>query len=80
MRRTFTDIDASSHDLDRDNGICIVEVKQPKCRREAYDATTGINRRHFDDYMHITTTYRLPLYLAFVDAKVGLIMGTPGQN
>jgi hypothetical protein len=53
--------------------ICIVEVKT-KCRREAYD-DTGINQRHFDDYQHITFTYSLPLFLAFVDAKVGQIYG-----
>jgi len=53
--------------------ICIVEVKT-KWRREFY-ADTGIDRRHFDDYMHITTLYNLPLYLAFVDAKEGRIYG-----
>lgn len=53
--------------------ICIVEVKT-KCRREAY-RDTGINRRHYDDYMHITATYNLPLFLAFVDAKEGQIYG-----
>lgn len=53
--------------------LCIVEVKT-KCRREAYE-DTGINQCHFDDYQHITTTYAIPLFLAFVDAKVGQIYG-----
>jgi hypothetical protein len=53
--------------------LCIVEVKT-KWRREAY-ADTGIDRRHFDDYQHITTTYRVPLFLSFVDSKVGTVYG-----
>lgn len=53
--------------------ICIVEVKT-KWRREAYP-DTGINRRHYDDYQHITIAYALPLFLAFVDAKVGKMYG-----
>jgi len=53
--------------------ICIVEVKT-KARREAY-RDTGINRRHYEDYRHITATYRLPLFLAFVDPKEGRIYG-----
>lgn len=53
--------------------ICIVEVKT-KWRREAY-ADTGINRRHFDDYQQITMKYGLPLFLSFVDAKLGTVYG-----
>jgi hypothetical protein len=53
--------------------LCIVEVKT-KWRREAY-ADTGIDQRHFDDYQHITSTYSIPLFLAFVDAKLGTVYG-----
>ncbi|HZD63207.1 MAG TPA: hypothetical protein VE200_10485 [Xanthobacteraceae bacterium] len=53
--------------------LCVVEVKT-KPRREAYD-DTGIDECHFNDYEHITTTYAIPLFLAFVDAKVGAIYG-----
>ena len=53
--------------------LCIVEVKT-KCRREAYE-DTGINQSAFDDYQHITSTYAIPLFLAFVDAKLGTVYG-----
>jgi len=53
--------------------IVIGEVKT-KPRRQAY-ADTGINRRHFDDYMHNTTKYGLPLFLAFVDFEIGAMYG-----
>jgi len=74
----FPDADAP-HPFDRlvaspdKRHLCVVEVKT-KCRREAY-RDTGINRRHYDDYMHVTVKYGLPLYLAFVDAKEGRIYG-----
>lgn len=53
--------------------LCIVEIKT-KFRREAY-ADTGIEQRHYNDYQHVTMTYQVPLFLAFVDAKVGTMYG-----
>lgn len=53
--------------------LCIVEVKT-KPRREAYK-DTGINQTHFDDYQHVTATYRIPLFLAFVDEVQQCVYG-----
>jgi len=75
----YRPIEGVAHPFDRlaaspdKKNICIVEVKT-KWRREAY-ADTGLNRRHFDDYMHITAKYGLPLFLTFVDAKKGTVYG-----
>lgn len=53
--------------------LCIVEVKT-KYRREAY-ADTGINQSCFNDYQQITMKYSIPLFLVFVDGKLGQVYG-----
>lgn len=53
--------------------LCIVEVKT-KPRREAYP-DTGIEPRHFNDYQHVTTQHRMPLFLAFVDEVQAVVYG-----
>jgi hypothetical protein len=53
--------------------LAIVEIKT-KCRRVAYP-DTGINLSHYRDYFHITAQYSVPLFLAFVDAKLGQMYG-----
>jgi hypothetical protein len=75
----YRPVDGVAHPFDRlaatadKKRLCIFEVKT-KFRREAYP-DTGINKRHFDDYQHITNTYRLPLFLSFVDGKQGEVYG-----
>ena len=75
----YRPIEGAAHPFDRlaaspnKRKLCIVEVKT-KWRREAY-ADTGIDRRHYNDYQHVTTTYRVPLFLCFVDAKLGTVYG-----
>lgn len=53
--------------------IVVVEVKS-KPRREAY-ADTGIDYRHYQDYLGIWQSYNITVFLAFVDEKQGRIYG-----
>jgi hypothetical protein len=75
----YRPVDGCAHPFDRlvasanKRKLCIVEVKT-KPRREAY-RDTGIERRHFDDYDHVTSTYSIPLFLAFVDERERRVYG-----
>ena len=75
----YRPVEGIAHPFDRlvaspdKKNICIFEIKT-KFRREAY-ADTGINRRHYDDYQHVTAKYGVPLFLAFVDAREGSVYG-----
>ncbi len=75
----YRPIEGVAHPFDRlaaspdKKKLCIVEVKT-KRRRKAYE-DTGIDRRHFQDYMHVTVKYGVPLFLTFVDAEEGAVYG-----
>lgn len=47
--------------------IVIAEVKTKP--RRLYYPDTGIDIRHYNDYMHIQTKYGIPVFLYFVDAE-----------
>lgn len=45
--------------------ICVVDVKSKPAR--LYYPDTGIDKRHFDQYLHIQTTHSIDVWLFFVD-------------
>jgi len=45
-----------------------------KARRNYYP-DTGVDVRHYDDYMHIKETYTIPVFIYFVDEMLKLIYG-----
>lgn len=53
--------------------LYVVDAKS-KARRTYYP-DTGINLSHYEDYMHIKTTYGIPIYLFFVDEHLAYIYG-----
>ena len=72
-------IDGVAHPFDRlvaskdKSRLVVVEVKT-KPRRYAYP-DTGIDERHYQDYMNIWTRYRIPVFLAFVDEDMRKVYG-----
>jgi hypothetical protein len=53
--------------------ILIAETKTKPARRCYPD--TGINKKHFDDYLHIEETHKLSVWLFFVDSDSGTVYG-----
>jgi hypothetical protein len=53
--------------------LFIVEVKS-KARRNYYP-DTGVDVRHYEDYMHIKATYAIPVFIYFVDEMLMRVYG-----